>query len=72
MITRKLTRKDKYIIRKIVLLFLLAVLLAIPVIILNERYFIHHLGWNATAFPLLLSVCLWFVIELFVNKVEKS
>jgi len=50
----KLSKKDRWLIRQLAVIFTLATISAIAFIILNELIFINRLGWHSMAFPIIV------------------
>ncbi len=55
----KLSKRDKWNIRQIVIIVVVAAATVIPFIVANEYYFMDKLGWHSMAFPLLLVAAFW-------------
>ena len=62
MTTKRLSNKEKWLSRRLVMVVLFAGIIVIPFIALNEFYFMGMLGWQSVAFPVLLAVALFAVM----------
>lgn len=67
-----LNKKEKWLIRRVVFIFILATLLAIPSILVNDFYFIEKLGWQSIAFPLILSITLILVMFVYAKISDRG
>ncbi len=49
-----LRKQDKYLIRQLVVVVVIALLMTAPLIAANELFFMDRLGWDSLSFPLLV------------------
>ena len=63
-------KRDKYLFKRLGECFVAALIMTIPLIWVNESYFIDDLGWHSVALPLICVVGLWLGMLLTELKAK--
>ena len=71
---KKFSRKEKFILRRVIFYILCITVFVTPLFILNELYCVNILEWDDISFPMLLfgSFCFMFVISWIKDRIKEK